>query len=239
VNGRSNERQCSLPTFLSDCGYGSLALIVNANGSYETQATVVAPTAEAMPPCSGSRRRGTALLAAIHAAVLAELSEGSMGSLTMERIAERARTGKAALYRRWPSREALIIDTLKSALPAPPLPHDEGSVRDQLVSLLGEMTATLSGPEGALARHILAELPTSEPLRATLMERLVQPRMKILIDVLAAGARRGEVRPDAVSATVAQVGPSVLLYRFFVVGAISFSDAVGVVDQVLMPLIRP
>jgi AcrR family transcriptional regulator len=225
--------------FPTDRDEASLRFIVNANGSYETQATSVAPAAGSPQGCPGSRRRGTALLDAIHAAVLAELSEGSMGGLTMERIAERARTGKAALYRRWPSREALIIDTLNRALPAPPPPVDEGSVRDQLLSLLGELTARLSGPEGALARHILAELPTCEPLRATLMERLVQPRLEIMLDVLAAGARRGDVRPEAVSATVAQVGPSVLLYRFFVVGAISFSDAVGVVDQVLMPLIRP
>ena len=101
------------------------------------------------------------------------------------------------------------------------------------------MAATLSGPEGALARHILAELPQSEPMRATLLERLVQPRLTGLLSVLADGAQRGEVRPDAVTMTVAQVGPSVLLYRFFIVGAVSYSDAVAVVDQVLMPLLRP
>ncbi len=171
--------------------------------------------------------------------MLAELSEGSVATLTMERIAERARTGKAALYRRWPTREALIIDTLSCALPEPPGPVEGKTVREQLLSLLGEMTATLSGPEGALARHILAELPQSEPMRATLLERLVQPRLAGLLAVLAAGADRGEVRPEAVTTTVAQVGPSVLLYRFFIVGAVSYSDAVAVVDQVLMPLLRP
>ncbi len=188
---------------------------------------------------ASSRRRGAVLLDAIYSAVLAELSEGSMGTLTMERIAERARTGKAALYRRWPSREALIIDTLSCALPEPPGPVDGLTVRDQLLSLLGEMAGTLSGPEGALARHILAELPNSEPMRATLLERLVQPRLKGLLSVLEAGAQRGEVRPEAVTPTVAQVGPSLLLYRFFIVGGVSYSDAVAVVDQVLMPLLRP
>ncbi len=202
---------------------------MNANGYNETRAT----------PEARSRRRGIALLDAIYSAVLAELSEGSVGTLTMERIAERARTGKAALYRRWPSREALIIDTLSRALPEPPGPVAGKSVREQLLSLLGEMTATLSGPEGALARHILAELPQSEPMRATLLERLVQPRLQGLLEVLAASAERGEIRPDAVSVTVAQVGPSVLLYRFFIIGAVSYSDAVAVVDQVMMPLLRP
>jgi AcrR family transcriptional regulator len=213
---------------------------VNANGYNETVATSAATLAEPPePPPVTSRRRGAALVDAIYGAVLAELSEGSIGTLTMERIAERARTGKAALYRRWPSREALIIDTLSCALPEPPNQIDGSTVRDQLLSLLGEMAGTLSGPEGALARHILAELPHSEAMRATLLERLIQPRLKVMLGVLEAGAQRGEVRPEAVNMTVAQVGPSVLLYRFFVVGAVSFSDAVSVVDQVLMPLLRP
>jgi AcrR family transcriptional regulator len=180
-----------------------------------------------------------ALLNAIHAAVLAELSEGSPATLTMERIAERAGTGKAALYRRWGSREELIIDTINCARPPAPLSADGRSLRDQLLYLLSDMTATLSGPEGALARHVMSVLHTSDKMRAALMERLVQPRQAILLEALAAAARRGEVRPEAVTATVAQVGPSLLLYRFFVFGAVSFSDAVAVVDEVLLPLLRP
>ncbi len=229
---------------------------MNANGSYGIEATAEesavlgaerAFEAPADAPSGGSagasRRRGATLLQAIHAAVLAELSEGSIGSLTMERVAERARTGKAALYRRWASREELIVDTLIRALPSPP--HVQaalraaGPIRDQLLELVGEMAAVLARPEGALARHILAGLQNSEAMRTALTDRLVQPRMQVLLQVLAGGAERGEVRPEAVTTIVAQVGPSLLLYRFFVIGAVSFADAVAIVDEVLMPLIRP
>jgi AcrR family transcriptional regulator len=199
----------------------------------------LAPPSETAEVPVNSRRRGTELLDAIYAAVLAELSEGSMAGLTMERVAERARTGKAALYRRWSSREELIIDTLSSALPLPPSQVQEGSLRDQLLGLLGEMAATLAGPEGALARHVLAVLHTNEPMRAALTERLVQPRLQMLLGVLAAGVERGEVRPEAVTPMIAQIGPSLLLYRFFVIGGISYADAVAVVDQVLLPLLSP
>lgn len=217
---------------------------MNAIGSHETHATVGAAAAadpDVSPSAVASRRRGAALLQAIHAAVLAELAEGSISSLTMERIAERARTGKGALYRRWASREELIVDTLNCALPAPPRMHEAmggGPIRDQLLELVGEMAAALSGPEGALARHILAGLHSSEPMRA-LTERLVKPRMQMLFQVLEEGVKRGEVRPGAVTTTVAQVAPSLLLYRFLVIGAVSFADAVAVVDEALMPLITP
>jgi AcrR family transcriptional regulator len=207
----------------------------------ETALSSVPPSPELPPrsPAGASRRRGAALLGAIHNAVLAELSEGSMATLTMERIAERAQTGKAALYRRWASREELIIDTINFVLVPIPLAPDGRNIRDQFVYLLGDMAATLAGPEGALARHVLSTLHTNERMRTALMERLVQPRQTIMLEALAAAAERGEVRPEAVTAIVAQVGPSLLLYRFFVFGAISFSDAVEVVDQVLLPLVRP
>ncbi|MEU4744544.1 helix-turn-helix domain-containing protein, partial [Actinosynnema sp. NPDC023658] len=53
------------------------------------------------------RRRGEELNAAIYRATLEELAEVGYAKLTMERVAERARTGKAALYRRWSSRMEL------------------------------------------------------------------------------------------------------------------------------------
>ncbi len=228
---------------------------MNANGYYETEITQGVSSGDPSsaperadlgsaegPRPAGSRRRGAALLDAIYSAVLAELTEGSLHGLTMERIAERARTGKAALYRRWASREELIIDTLHCALPdVSERAGDalEGDTRDRLLFLLGEMTAALSGPEGAVARHVLAELHHSDELRTALTERLVRPRQQMLLDVFAAGVERGEVRPEAVTPAVAQAGPALLLYRFFIFGAVSYTDTVTVVDEVVMPLLRP
>ena len=54
------------------------------------------------------RKRGNELRAAVHAAVLDELREGGMAALTMDAVAARARTGKATLYRYWPSKTELL-----------------------------------------------------------------------------------------------------------------------------------
>ena len=48
-----------------------------------------------------TRRRGKQLEDALYDATLAELAAVGYGGLTMEGIAAQARTGKAALYRRW------------------------------------------------------------------------------------------------------------------------------------------
>jgi AcrR family transcriptional regulator len=47
---------------------------------------------------------------AIIAAFFAELGKNGFEALTMDRVAERAGVGKAALYRRWPSKQDMLVD---------------------------------------------------------------------------------------------------------------------------------
>jgi AcrR family transcriptional regulator len=98
------------------------------------------------------RRRGEALNAAIFRATLDELAEVGYAKLTMERVAERARTGKASLYRRWPSRMELAMDAVYHALPDPASPPDTGSLRGDLLALLRRNGELLAGPAGEALR---------------------------------------------------------------------------------------
>lgn len=65
------------------------------------------------------RRRGKELEQAIFEAALDQLTSGGFARLTMEGVASAARTGKAALYRRWASKVDLVVDALDSTLPRP------------------------------------------------------------------------------------------------------------------------
>ena len=60
---------------------------------------------------------------ALYEATLAELAEVGYGGLTMEGIAARAQTGKAALYRRWDTKCELVQAALVFALPPLPEPR--------------------------------------------------------------------------------------------------------------------
>src|SRR5215467_4565735 len=88
-------------------------------------------------PCvrtGASRRRGQDLEKAIFKATLWELAEYGYGGITMEGVANRAHTGKAALYRRWSSKDDLIVDALDSELSIKrDEPPDTGSVRDDML----------------------------------------------------------------------------------------------------------
>src|ERR1700741_4756609 len=72
-------------------------------------------------------------------AVFELLSAGqSADAISIEAVAAKAGVGKATIYRRWPNKEALLIDAV--TMMKGPLPEPSGeSVRDDLVMLISSM----------------------------------------------------------------------------------------------------
>src|SRR6187402_1952160 len=93
---------------------------------------------------------------AIIEAVLELLSGGqSVAAISIEAVAAKAGVGKATIYRRWPNKEALLIDAV--AAMKGPLPEPAGaSVRDDLVMLV---RANRSGRARRHSRVTLCLLP--------------------------------------------------------------------------------
>ncbi len=191
-------------------------------------------------PCGPTRRRGQTLEHAIFDAVLQQLQSVGYGGLTMEGVAACAQTGKAALYRRWPGKEDLVVDALDHALPSLADLPDHGSVRDDLLDLLRRLTAMLNAPTGCALQCLLAEIDRDHPFVRLLHERVLAPRKQAFLTVLQRGAERGQVRSDAVSPLVAEVGPAMVVQRFLADGPpVPDAYVVSVLDDVVMPLLRP
>ena len=62
----------------------------------------------------------------------------------MDRVAERAGVGKAALYRRWPSKREMLID--RPFTTSAVLPPDTGSLRGDILTLAEDTIALLANP---------------------------------------------------------------------------------------------
>jgi AcrR family transcriptional regulator len=194
------------------------------------------------PPCAppATRRRGQILEHAIFDAVLDQLQTVGYTGLTMEGVAACAHTGKAALYRRWPRKEDLVVDALDHALPSIADLPDHGSVRDDLLDLLRQMTAMVNSATGCALQCLLAEIDRDHPFTRLLHERVFAPRKRTFLTVLQRAADRGQVRADAASPLVAEVGPAMVAQRFLADGApVPDHYVVSVVDDVVMPLLRP
>lgn len=184
------------------------------------------------------RRRGPALLEAIYGAVFDELAEHGYAGFSIDRVAERAHTGKASIYRRWPHRAELVAAAVDDALPPVGELPDTGSIRGDLLVLLGGMAASLNERQSAAYRACFSG---GEPeLIHLIKDRVVPPRRAMMLALLQRAADRGEIRPGAVSQRVAEVGPMMLTGEFMHRGGpIDETTVTAIVDEVMLPLLRP
>ncbi|WP_441249984.1 TetR/AcrR family transcriptional regulator C-terminal ligand-binding domain-containing protein [Kitasatospora sp. McL0602] len=162
--------------------------------------------------------------------------------MTMEGIAGAAQTGKAALYRRWTSKADLIIDALGSTLPPPAQVPDLGSVRSELLQLIEGYGAAMESRAGSAMRALMAELDheRTREFKDFLTERVIRPSTSAMLDILRRGELRGDVRPGAATSLVADVAPAMLMYRAKVCeGALDPGFCTSLVDEVLIPMVRP
>jgi AcrR family transcriptional regulator len=187
----------------------------------------------------GPRRRGDVLYSAIFEATLDELTEVGYAELRMERIASRARASKGSLYRRWSSRAELVADAIQYAYPVHQKPPDTGSVREDLLGCLRAFADLLTGPSGEAIRGLMAETIRNPDLMDAIRIRLVEPGISGFLDTLRRGAVRGEVRASALTHRIASVAPDLLRQHFLIYRSIPHHVPAEIVDEVIIPLIRP
>jgi AcrR family transcriptional regulator len=195
-------------------------------------------------PAVVQRRRGAALEDAIRAAAYAELSEVGYLAFSVEAVAERARTGKASIYRRWPTKQELVLDSLCSALPTPSMCGlemeltDDVSTVDALREVARAIASIMSSPAGDAMRAVKCEAFSDPELARTVDERFQAPRRAALIALLQRGVERGEVRPEAATELVADVLPAMLAHRVILMReSVSEQDIMSIIDEILIPLV--
>ncbi|MDX2292285.1 MULTISPECIES: TetR/AcrR family transcriptional regulator [Streptomyces] len=197
--------------------------------------------AAARPDGAAPRRRGPVLERAILEAALDQLSSVGWNGLTMERVALGAQTGKAAVYRRWPSKEDLVADALQAGLPRFDEAPDLGDVREELYELCCRVRDVMNSRPGLALRAVLHECDEEAAVRFRILIEtgVVGPSKRLFAQVLERGVARGEVRPGALDDLVLDVIPALMMYRSKVCGS-EWTDAemADVIDRIMVPLVR-
>ena len=162
------------------------------------------------------------------------LMERSFAELRIEHVAARAGVSKAAIYRRWPSKEALAQELLAELAGPHIAVPDTGDTRQELLAcVLNPMRAVTDTPFGPVIRALLSQIATNptlgDPFRAT----VVQARRDEIARVIERGKARGDLRDDADPgvATELLVGP--VYFRVMFGGELTLAFAERVVDGVL------
>jgi AcrR family transcriptional regulator len=133
---------------------------------------------------------------AIIDATLELLGEGgTLSGLSVEAVAARAGVGKATIYRRWPNKDALILDALAAA--KVPLAEAPGhSVRDDLIFYVDRIRQRTTTREGRILSCLVGELRRHPDLYARYQAQVIKPRQDLVRRVLRRGVETGELRAD-------------------------------------------
>jgi AcrR family transcriptional regulator len=186
----------------------------------------------------GPRRRGEELENAILMATLEELTDVGYSALTMERVATRARTSKAVLYRRWSGRAELVMDAVKRHGISDVVVPDTGVLRTDVISLLRQVSAKMGSTLGDTLRGLLAELACDPDFVRLIREGVHSGGPPSLHVVLERAVARGEVEPWILDSRRATVATDLLRDQFLLFGAPVADEVItDIVDDVYLPLV--
>lgn len=145
---------------------------------------------------SGAAVMQAGVTAALTLALFEEWSEYGYVGISLERVAQRAGVGKAALYRRWSSKLAMVSDRLEDVgIEMAPV-VDTGSLEGDLRALLYQLRRVL---RHRLVRRILpdlhAEMQRNSQLAQEIRGRLQIERRTRSAAIVERAVARGEVPP--------------------------------------------
>lgn len=131
---------------------------------------------------------------AILAASYDLLLEQGFGSVTVEKIAERAGVSKATIYKWWPNKAAVVMDGFLTASTARiPVP-DTGSVSQDLVIHVTRLVQFMTSREGNVIKELVGEGQVDAGLAETYRSRYFRPRRLEASKIIERGIRRGELK---------------------------------------------
>jgi AcrR family transcriptional regulator len=179
------------------------------------------------------RPRNANIDAAVLDAALAVLDESGYSRLTLEEVARRAGTTKPAIYRRWATRQHLVLAALSTRLGEIPVPDTGCTLCDLGDGISVFVAAFRRMPPGVLG-SLLADCAESDELRAQFMSALFEPPRRAVEQMLIAATDRGDLRPDAdLTLTLDLLGSLVHYRALFGHAPTSTSEIEGAVETIL------
>jgi AcrR family transcriptional regulator len=149
-------------------------------------------------------------------ATLDLIAERGLRALTTDAVARRAGISKATMYRRWPSKEALVVDAVSSLVSEVAIP-DTGSLREDVHALLRDSVALYAGSRPAkLIPDLVAEMARTPVVADAVRTGFLAQRRDALRRVLDRARARGEVRDGIDDELCVDLLVGVIPHRFLI-----------------------
>jgi AcrR family transcriptional regulator len=125
-----------------------------------------------------------------------QAGEGIEG-MSIEDVAARAGVGEATIYRRWASKDDLIIDAILALCADVPV-IDTGNIRNDLITLMQKAFQARSRNPlfTKVVFKLVSEVESNPAIFQAFYSRIIAPRMQQLGELLERAQARGQLRPD-------------------------------------------
>jgi AcrR family transcriptional regulator len=158
------------------------------------------------------RPRDQQIDVAVLKATLAMLDKAGYGGLTLEEVAREAGTTKPAIYRRWPTRQQLVLSALGQRLGDATAP-DTGCTLCDLDECLKVFVAAFRRMPPGVIGPLFADCAGDRELRATFMTTLFDPPRAAVRETLERARARGDLRDDVDLELILDLIGSLVHYR--------------------------
>jgi AcrR family transcriptional regulator len=132
---------------------------------------------------------------AVFDSTIAIIGEAGIEALTVPAVAKRASVHETSIYRRWGSRDTLMIEALldhsQALIPAP----DSGDVRADLIEFGDEIVRFLSNPLGTALLRTMINAAAGNDVEAA--HEYWSARYTSAMVIVERGIARGEIRSDS------------------------------------------
>lgn len=154
------------------------------------------------------RPRNNRVDEAIARATTELLLERGYAGFTVDAVAARAGVGKAAIYRRFPTKQEMIFSVVVHGLRVPP-PPDAGSLSADLAAFTQMFADQLSSAPVNVLAGLLADLYADPALGDRFSETFLAGERDALVELLDRAMTRREltVRPDPILVQAMLMGP--------------------------------
>jgi AcrR family transcriptional regulator len=162
--------------------------------------------------------RSARVRAAVITATLAQLADNGYSGVSPERIATRAGVHKTTVYRRWRTKEALVLDAMLHQAAQTVAVPDTGSLHGDLLELATRSAAIQSSPAGQAVVRAVAGEAAGNPDIAAASRRFWAERLALDRTILHRARDRGEIGRRTQSGPVIEALLGPLYFRLLVTG---------------------
>jgi AcrR family transcriptional regulator len=184
--------------------------------------------------------RAAARRQAILDAAIALLMEVGYDRMSMDALAERARAGKATIYRHWAGKAEVVVEAIRCRkcddFSTPP---DTGSVRGDLLAALNRSRESFTEEDSALIIGMVSAMHHDQELADLMRQQLSEGKQGLFDDIVSRAVQRGEPVSMA-AAPIAQEVSSALFFNRVAMGGGEIDEefVLHMVDDVILPLLR-